>query len=441
VRRIGCCAAVFIGANASLTYYAHTSNLEVPYLFWATWSALVFVRALVRQEPRLLRPALVLAALAVGTKDQASALFVLAFPVAFGIWLVGASPDLRRRAIGEAARASGLALLALALVDGAIVNPSGFRARLGFLLGSASQDYVEYTGDWWGRVGLLVDAGRTFPLQYPSVFGAAILFGIVSSFLVAFRASPGQRARRFAPRSVALVVVVSFTLMFNFSARRADPRFLLPQAVFLAVYGAFALEALVFARRRIVRVAGRVVAVAGFAVALHTCLSLDANLLYDPRYEAEAWLAAHVQPGDVVETYGQNVYMPRMPAFANVIRVGPEPPDKRNPMPGVEEVQAPFEDAEARPTKWIVVSSAWVWRYIVKLPPHVGAGRQIPPNHARTLTDSPAAAFFERLVGGVSPFAYAHVCEYTGRLFPVVDVHGTTGRTIWIYERRTVLTP
>ena len=40
VRTVGYCAAAFAGINASLTYYAHTSNLDVPYLFWATWSRL-----------------------------------------------------------------------------------------------------------------------------------------------------------------------------------------------------------------------------------------------------------------------------------------------------------------------------------------------------------------------------------------------------------------
>ncbi|HVH43206.1 MAG TPA: hypothetical protein VM925_12715, partial [Labilithrix sp.] len=87
VRRTGWCAAAFAGVNVSFTYYAHTSNLDVPYLFWGTWSLLHFTRAITRREPRRFRRALALAVLAVATKDQAYALFLLSLPVGFGVWM------------------------------------------------------------------------------------------------------------------------------------------------------------------------------------------------------------------------------------------------------------------------------------------------------------------------------------------------------------------
>jgi hypothetical protein len=73
--------------------------------------------------------------------------------------------DRRRALVRETAIGGALAFAVLLLVDGALVNPSGFRARMAFLMGSASQDYVEYKGDWSGRIGILVDAARWFPLQ------------------------------------------------------------------------------------------------------------------------------------------------------------------------------------------------------------------------------------------------------------------------------------
>lgn len=73
-KRASLLVALVIAVNAPLTYYAHTSNLDVPYLFWACFALLETVRAMVRHEPRRFRRALLLGALAVGTKDQAYAI-------------------------------------------------------------------------------------------------------------------------------------------------------------------------------------------------------------------------------------------------------------------------------------------------------------------------------------------------------------------------------
>jgi hypothetical protein len=436
VRRAGWCAAAVVGIDASLTYYGKTSNLDVPYLFWATWSILVFTRALARHEPRLFRRALLLAVLAVGTKDQAYGLFLLSYPAAFALFLVGASWARQRRA--SIAREAGLAVLAaialLSVVDCVIFNPQGFAARVAFLTGSASQDYVEYSSDWSGRLGILEDAARTFHYQYPSAMALAMALGLVLACAAAWRGERADRGARLAVALLPLLAAISFTIAFNFTARRTDPRFLLPQAVTLAVYGGLGIEAVVFAPRPLARVLGRAVGAVVVARGVFVCASVDVNLLRDPRYDAEAWLEAHVEPGDTIETYGLNVYLPRMPRHARVIRVGPEPVEARNPLPGVEELQARFEDALSRPARWIVVSTGWVWRYLIK--PELGRGRQLPPTTQRTVEDEAATRWFNELVGGSSPFAYAHISEYDPSVFPAVDVHGTSARTIWIYERR-----
>lgn len=434
VRATGYATAAFTGVNATLTYYAHTSNLDVPYLFWATWSLMTATRALVRREPRLLRRAFALAVLAIGTKDQAYAIFLLSYPIALAGW-VALDPWARERratVLKETAIAVGCAAALLAVVDGAIVNPTGFRARVAFLTGSASQDYVEYTNDWSGRLQILADGARKLHLHYPVLLAPALLLGVA-------RAIVGGRARGGSGVWIAvlpLLAALSFTVAFNWTARRTDARFLLPQMIILGVYGGIAIEWLVTLPTRVLRVAGGAAATLALARGLLVCVSVDVNLLRDPRYDAEAWLAAHVRPGDVIETYGLNVYMPRMPTSARVIRVGPEPVDKRNPMPGVEEVQAPFERAADRPARFIVVSTAWVWRYFVDPGARLAAGRQIPPTQSRSATEAGAVQFFEELDRSAGAFARVHESTYDDRIFPVVDVHGTTTRWIWIFERK-----
>ena len=228
-----------------------------------------------------------------------------------------------------------------------------------------------------------------------------------------------------------------FTIAFNWSARRSDPRFVLPQAVALALYGGAGVEALAFAARRPLRVAGRGALVVVFGLALLACASVDRSLLRDPRYEAEAWLAAHVAPGDTIETYGLNVYLPRFPSGVRVIRVGPEPLDRRNPVPGIEEVVAPYSDAPRRGARFVVVSTGWVWRFFLESDGSSADGKQRAPTRARSGGDADTNQFFEALVGGRIPaYGYAKVAEYEDGVFPRIDVHGTTARTIWIYERR-----
>lgn len=439
VRRVGWCTAVVAGLETSLTYYAHTSNLDVPYLFWGTWAVLETARAIVRREPRRLRRALVLAVLAVGTKDQAYALFLFALPVAFAIWLAADAwaREHRRAILKEAALAVLGAVVLFAAVDAAIFNPSGFAARVRFLTGTASQDFVEYTHDAAGRMGLLADAARLFHLQFPNTIAPLLALGLVHAVVLARRTPAERRGGQLAVALLPLFVAISFTVGFNFSALRTDARFLMPQALFLSVYGGRAVEAFAFAATPLLRLAGRAVVVVDLARALFSCVAVDVNLLYDPRYEAEAWLASHVQPGETIETYGLNVYLPRFPAHAHVIRVGPEPVSKRNPLPGVEEVEAPFEQAPTRGARWIVVSTAWVWRYLIDAEPKLGDGRTLPPTQRESASDEAATQWFRRLIGSLDAFAIAHESLYTPeQIFPIQEIHGTTGRRIWIYERK-----
>jgi hypothetical protein len=210
----------------------------------------------------------------------------------------------------------------------------------------------------------------------------------------------------------------------------------MPQAVLAAVYGGVAIDALVFRPRwRPARWLTRVAAVAAFAVALFAAADVDANLVLDPRYDAEAWLRAHVRAGDTIETYGLNVYMPRFPSDARVTRVGPQPSDHRNPMPGVEEVVDAYGNAPARGARYIVVSEGWVWRYLIDPRDFPVHGRSLPPTQAATATDALATEYFRALVGGTrDPYRLVHVAGWTSTTWPRFEIHASTSREIWIYE-------
>ena len=435
-RRAGVCAAAIAAVNLSLTYYAHTTNLDVPYLFWAACSLLWFVRAMTRREPRLFRRAFLLAVLSVATKDQAYGLFVLAYPAMLAAFLVF-DPWARehRREIGRAVVvAAVLAVLLFLIADAVVFNPSGFKARVAFLAGSASQDFVTYTNDWTGRGRMLLDVVRGSERYYPKILGAALVVGLVVEIARAVRKD--ARARRIVPFLTPLVAAVSFTVTFDFTALRDDHRFFMPQAVLLAIYGGLAFERIVFAASKSVRIAGQAVLAIPFAVALFNCLAVDAQLLCDPRYDAEDWLEANVKDGDLVEVYGHNVYLPRFPARARVQRVDVRPLDRRNPLPSVTELQAPFAAAAERHPRFIVVPSGWAWRYLIDPDAELDEGRVFAPTQRGTATDRETSRYFWRLTRSLDEYGIAHVAKYENEVFPMLDIHASTSREVWIYERK-----
>lgn len=433
-KRAGWCAAAAAIANAPLVYYAHTTNLDVPYLFWGCLALLALVRAIARREPKRLRRVALFAALAVGTKDQAYALFVAGVPLALVLWpLLDAWARRERRAI---AREVGVAILvgaaAMLVVDAVVFNPSGFRARVGFLVGSASQDFVLYTNDWAGRAAVVKDAVVRFPLYYPLVFAPFALAGVLLH--VARTRAPDARGRLVAGL-VPLLAIVSFTVAFNCVARRTEDRFLLPQHALLAVYMGVAIEPLVFAMAGVTRVLARVVVAAAFARALYASAGVDVNLLYDPRYDAEAWLAANARPGDTIETYGLNVYLPRFPPQARVVRVGPDPAASRAPLPGVLEVVDTFENAAVRRPRFVVVSQGWAWRYLDDPNAPRPPGHTVPPGQVAAGVDPDGTGFFRGLLDQQRGYHWAHAGVWQSKIWPRLDIHASTSREIWIFER------
>ena len=429
--RGGILVALTVGLNAPLVYYGHTSNLDVPYLFWASLSLLELVRVMVRNDPTRLRRAFVFAALSVGTKDQAYALFLLGVPLAYALWF---ATDARARANAKTlarslAISAALALALLLLIDGAITNPSGFRQRIAFLLGPASQEHAYYAANWEGRIQILRGLALGFDRFYPWPFAPLVVLGIGAHV---------ARARRDGARLAAgllpLFAAASFVVCFNFAARRTEHRFALPEMLLLGVYAGLALDSLLEACKSAwsKRVAtGALVPLFGWA--LFGCAAVDAVLVLDPRYEAEAWLAQQVKPGDTIEVYGTNAYLPRLPKDAQVTRVDVLPLSKRNPLPGVTEVESRFGDVEARHPRFIVVPEAWVWKYMNGAPP---PGLVLAPQHAAWQHDRDSTDYFHALHEERLAYRRAHVAAWSSTFWPRLDLHQSTGHEIRIFERK-----
>jgi hypothetical protein len=429
-RRAGLWAAAVVALNSAFTYYAHTSNLDVPYLFWALLSYLLLIRAILRDEPAKLRGSALFAVFAIATKDQAYAAFLIAFPVASGLWLTLHGQANRKTAIArELAASTVLAALLLLLIDGALVNPTGFAARMRFLVGPASQNHTTYARSLAGVSMVLVDAARSFDRYYPWALAPLVLYG----FVVHVVRVRDDRTRRVAGLVPALGIA-SFTIAFNCVARRTEHRFLLPQSLLVSLYAGNALDSLT---RGAARVAAPAWALAAFIEgrALFDCAAVDAVLVRDPRYDAEAWLNSNVAPGEIVEVYGNNAYLPRLPRQARLQRVDTTPLSGRSPMPGMREIEAPFEAVEERRPDWIVVSEGWSWRYTMMPPESPNGSIVLSGAEAVLQRDLGARAFFAALFAGNAGYAEAHVARYDDHFWPRVAIHASTSRTVTILRR------
>lgn len=427
--RTGLLAAIACASNFGLTYYGQVSNLDVPYLFWGCLALLWCMRAVVEHQPRRFWPAALFAAAAIATKDQAYALFLLGLPVLLLFWFAADPwPRAHGRQIGLVAiPASAVSLFLLLLVDGAITNPSGFTRRIAFLAGPASQDYADYLHGPFGWLALLGDMGRYFVQGHGVAAATLAALGIGVHVM---RSRGGARIAGLLP----LFAAISFTVCFNFAALRSDDRFLLPQAVLACVYIGIAAEALAFQASAWMRLAGRAVLLLVALAALHQAVAINAALLFDPRYDAERWMTAHVGPGDVIETYGQNCFLPRFPTGARVIRVGQGDLNVRNPLPGVSELRQAF--TAPRHPRFIVLSLAWARRYL-EPPIPLGEGHVYSRLQQADFSDNDARVFFQSLINGTQGYRLAHAA-LAGRasgLWPIVHIHDSLDEPVWIFER------
>jgi len=427
--RAGLFASGACALSVVLTYYGQVSNLDVPYLFWASLSLLFVTRAVTEQRAKLLWWAALLAAAAVATKDQAYAVFALTLPLFLIAWFA-ADPWPRRNTrtvITTLLLAAVASIVLLLLVDGAIFNPSGFARRVAFLVGPASQDYAAYASGPAGWIVLLKDVAAFFLKGY-----GAVPVLLTAGGLVLHLTQSREHRSVCVAGLLPLLAIISFTVCFNISAGRTDHRFLLPQAVFACVYIGIAAAWLAFHAHRWLAMASRLGLAAAALLALHYCIAVNAAMLMDPRYDAEVWMARHVRPGDTIEIYGQNIFQPRYPAHARISRVGSGDLKVRNPLPGVTELREPF--TAERGARFLVVNGNWLSRYL-RVPQPLDAGRIYPGVQQQAFRDNDARRYFSALDSDRLPYRLVHVAQYKSRLWPAMHIHDSLGEPIGIYER------
>jgi hypothetical protein len=310
------CASLVVGRGASLfaalcfassptfVYYAKFANLDVPYLFWFALSLLCLLRFMRDGGTGAAISAAVAAALSIGTKDQAYALYPL-LALAALLAVVGA-----RRREGQPASLAALlrderirlplaaALVLFAAAHNLLFNAGGFSDHLALIAGDASRDYRMFPPGAAGQWRLLLLSGRllVFVLGEPAT--ALALLGL----LLAWRT--GERLLL-----LTLLPLLSYQLLFLGVVGYAYDRFLLPHALVLSLFAGRA-----FAAARAAWLRGAAVAIVlGFGVL--RCASLGLLLQQDARYEVERWFERNVPQKARIAVLGTLEYMPRLHGF------------------------------------------------------------------------------------------------------------------------------
>lgn len=416
--------ALFFTVNLSLSYYGRVSNLDGPYLFWSALALdrLAYLRVLPSASNyRLLG---VFAAAAMATKDQA---YSVVFPL-----LAVAAWQHRRGALQMAGGFFG----AYVVLSGALINPTGFVARIRLLTGPNSQDWQVYEAGWSGFRRNVLDLAASVPAWWwPLPVLVLALLGLGWAIHAARRQG---RIDALVPSIMAVGSLALFTLV----VRRAEHRFLLPSALAATYYAGLGASALGSwsLRRNVAFMAVRGILLLSFASAALPCVALLFTQWGDTRRAVAAWLSA--QPaGTTVETYGLPVYQPHFESDARyaVWRLQPSTTKPWAVLPGVSQREGRYQELTLRRPDVVVVTEGFASRYLGRplLP-----GQRLSTHEQRALADGDAVSFFRQITqGGWPGYRVALGAEPTlphwlaALGFTPVQVHGSTGLRSWLLVR------
>jgi 4-amino-4-deoxy-L-arabinose transferase-like glycosyltransferase len=289
-------AAIYMGMP-TLAFHTRLATLDVPYVFWWALSLLFALRALATGRRRELLAFGLAAALAVTTKDQAYALYVLPWP----ILLLLLRRQGRPLTAGDVLAPAALSAAVFALVHRVSGNTDGFVAHVELMLGPASEPFRQFPRTLAGELGLALETVR----QLAASLGLpAFALGVAGLVGLALRRGGGA-GERFLLASAA-----AYHLTFISVVLYCYDRFVLPLGLILALVGAGALVEL--ARRgRVLRGIALAAALGLVALSAARGLAIGRLLARDSRYAAERWLHAHVQPGERVGFVGAWKDLPR----------------------------------------------------------------------------------------------------------------------------------
>jgi 4-amino-4-deoxy-L-arabinose transferase-like glycosyltransferase len=315
----GLAAAVLVAGCYPLVFYAHTSNVDVALLFWIALALAAALSSARRDSLLATSLTAVAVAMALLTKEQSLGALA-AVPLVWIVWRLGQQPLEMRAVLRHAAVAAAAFAVVTVLVGSIWWNPTGYLNRWRFLLGTLPPEIRVKYAPYQFLVQVPKGLALTHELQH-----AGKVVGVAAQALtwpVAILALAGLlwAARRHGRAAVLLCVVLVTYHVLSLRALELVPvRYTMPLLYVMLLFAGAAGGALMEAGRRWHR--GAAVITAVLVLGLLPGIDVTRLLLSDPRYAAEAWLAAHATPAARVEVYQPATYLPRFGSDFQVKRV------------------------------------------------------------------------------------------------------------------------
>jgi len=317
-RRTALAGAVLTAFCYPLVYYAHTTNVEAPYVFWLM---VAFVCAVRLTEPAPTRWAWIFlgvgTAMSIASKELAAGFFLGLPPViAFVHWKNSRSLEsLLRGALLAAVSFTAVFLVA----NNGVLNPSGLVNRIEFLTHQLPKEVALRYAPYY----FPIDLGGYRGLGIETAQLALAARRVVESlgWLAALAAVAGwgiALAKRPAWTALVAVGIAGFYIVGLKAMLSLSLRYVLP----VSVMGSM-LVAVAVGRLFDVSVRGyRTYPLGILAIAVTILYGLDVTrmLVFDSRYPAEAWLRQHAA-ARTVEVYQRATYLPRFPSSIHVDHV------------------------------------------------------------------------------------------------------------------------
>jgi len=311
----------FLVLLAPLVYYARTSNLDVPYLFWSTMAILQFIRASQNQKLGAHVAFAAFLALAVATKDQAYGFFLL-LPVVLLVKTAIRYSKVAKRPFDHLAVFADKTLLitaATVIVVFALANNLLFGGLEGFLR------HIDFAATFYDDTLTrefpdLYTIGHQWSLIQQSASIVLGMLGIGTCLLILGGVALAVRDRAW-PALTLLLVVFSYYVAVIMYAGVVLPRYLLGPVIFLLPFAGISANWL-FQRyqhyRRLLPAAAAIVVAWPFLL----CVNMNLTLIGDSRYAMEAWVRNNVEPGSKIETQIQTRYLPHLSDQYDIDLVG-----------------------------------------------------------------------------------------------------------------------
>lgn len=344
----GVFAAAALAGSYPLMFYAHTSNVEAAFLFWAFLCLYAAIRGSDGDGAKWFWAVGISAAMAVSTKEQIAGFLVLlpaAILIAHGgaFWRYRTAPFGNEKFPGWLPEGIptgvGLCAATMLLANAAFYNPSGFLNRYRFLThtlpAEVREKYSAYEfpidfSTHWGFVDELLHIGKAVSAVAASLGGPALAAALVGLVLISVR-SPARAMWLWAP-------VIGYYAVSLRVLKQVEIRYTMPLSTVLAIPAGI-FFAYLFRRGGAARAVALVAVFFGFVYSGEVLVMLA----QDSRYAAERWMQPKLAAGDSVEVYQSWTYLPRWKRTDGVTK------------PSVDEMAV--ADVTARAPDWIVISS------------------------------------------------------------------------------------